>query len=422
MTNQDETPAQPTAKRVRISEDVEILDGPSSKKSETAPSKAAKATVELAVASHPEAIRTIALASSKTYNGQKSKIRNQEHTLKRFDDDDETPGSANLKFTLTAPPEIMENDEFKALAVKMDEAVKTFKSAAKTAIVAVANLRLEHDTTQVKLTLLEAIRNLCEMTLLENNPDYKEPPVAKFSWFVADLMEAKSFEMCYTKRIDVKHEFKRNNDDDMQEDGTQNTSVQISDQEKERFTELAKRVTPILKAIFVDSWNAQIARYREVEITRTLAKKAKELLMEKKAEETQMEIDTESSISAGKIKDLIADAVKKACKKQDGEIQKLTATINRSNPKDKNGKNSNPKNSNRGAIIPTKKTQRAPSTKKKDGKQDGKANPNRRKGRENSPGRQDRDSPKGKKQSSKKSGPDKSRRNSSRSQRPTNQR
>ena len=70
MTTQVETSAQPTVKCVRISEDVEILDGPPSKKSETAPSKAARTTVELAVASHPEAIRTIALASSKAYNGQ----------------------------------------------------------------------------------------------------------------------------------------------------------------------------------------------------------------------------------------------------------------------------------------------------------------------------------------------------------------
>ena len=113
------------------------------------------------MASHPEAIRTIALASSKAYNSQKTKIRNQEHTLKRFDDDDETPGSANLKFTLTAPPEIMENDKFKNLAAEMDEAVKTFKSTAKQAIVAVANLRLENDIKQVKLPLIEAIRNLC---------------------------------------------------------------------------------------------------------------------------------------------------------------------------------------------------------------------------------------------------------------------
>jgi hypothetical protein len=231
-------------------------------------------------------------------------------------------------------------------------------------------------------------------------------------------MEAKTFEMCYTKRIDVKHELKRNHDDITQEDGTQNTSVQVSDQEKDRFTELAKRVTPILQVIFVDSWNAQIARYREVEVSKTLAKKAKELMMEKKAEETQMEIDSESSISATKIKDLIADAVKKATSKQQGEIQKLSATIKRSNTKD-----SNPKNSNRGAPLQrTKKTQRAPSTKKKEGKQGEKSDPPKRKERENSPGRKGRDSPKGKKQSNKQSGKKQSRQNSSNSQRPTSRR
>jgi hypothetical protein len=411
MTTQDETPAQPNAKRVRISEDVEILDGNPSNKTETAPSKAARRTVEQAVASHPEAIRTIALASSKAYNGQKAKIRNQEKTIKRFDDDDEVPGSANIKFTLTAPPEIMENDDFKSLALQMDESVKTFKSAAKTAIVAVANLRLEYDKTQVMLTLLAGIKNLCELALLEKNPDLKEPPVTKLAWFMADIMDAKIFEMCLTKRIDVKQEFKRNHDDNTQTDGTQDNTLRLSDREKERFTELAMRVNPILKAIFVDSWNAQIARFREVEVSKTLAKKAKEQLMEKKAEETQMEIDTESSISAGKIKDLIADAVKKATKKQDGEIQKLAATIARSNPK----------NSHRGAVLPTKKTQRAPSTKKKEGKQDGRPDPKKKKGKETSTGRKGNDSPKGNTKSKKQSGKEQSRRNSNKSKNPTNQ-
>ena len=145
----------------------------------------------------------------------------------------------------------------------MEEAVKTFKSAAKKSIVAVANLRLEYDRLQVKLTLIKAIRNLCELTLLENNPDLKEPPVTKFAWFLVDhLMAAKTFEICLTKREFIRHEFKRNNDDDMQEDGTQNTNVQITDSEKVRYTELALQVTPILKAIFVDSWNAQLARFR----------------------------------------------------------------------------------------------------------------------------------------------------------------
>jgi DNA mismatch repair ATPase MutL len=132
-------------------------------------------------------------------------------------------------------------------------------------------------------------------------------------------------------------------------------------------------------------------------------------MMEKKAEETQMEIDTESSISAGKIKDLIAEAVKKACKKQDGEIQKLTATIKRSNPK----------NSQRGAILPTKKTQRASSTKKQEGKQDGKSDPKKKKEKEPSRGRKGNDSPKGKTKSKKQSGPNKSRQNSNSSRRPT---
>jgi hypothetical protein len=225
-------------------------------------------------------------------------------------------------------------------------------------------------------------------------------------------MDAKIFEMCLTKRIDVKQEFKRNHDDNTQSDGTQDNTLRLSDRESERYTELAKRVVPVLKAIFVDSWNAQLTCFREAEISRALSKKAKELMMEKKAEETQMEIDTESSISAGKIKDLIADAVKKAVRKQEGEIQKLAATLKRSNQK----------NSHRGALLPTKQTQRAPSTKKKEGKPDGKSDPKKKKGNETSQGRKGNDSPKEKSKSKKQSGPSKSRPNSNSSRRPTSRR
>ena len=70
------TPAQPPAhKRVRISDSVEVrVINDDNQTNETAPSQAARATVENAVALYPEAIQFIALGSSKTFNSQKNKI------------------------------------------------------------------------------------------------------------------------------------------------------------------------------------------------------------------------------------------------------------------------------------------------------------------------------------------------------------
>jgi hypothetical protein len=167
MTNETETPAQPAVKRTRFSNEVAIIAAPTS----IAPSKAAKTMVEAAVASYPEAIQTIALDASKTFNGMKATIRTQGHTIQRFDDEDEVPGSAKLKFKLHAAPEIMEMEEFKIQESAMVEAVKTFQVSAKKAIVKIANLRLDYEKSQVKSEFMNSLLRLCEMLLIENKPE-----------------------------------------------------------------------------------------------------------------------------------------------------------------------------------------------------------------------------------------------------------
>jgi hypothetical protein len=94
------------------------------------------------VASYPPAIQSLANDASKSYNSLKASIRSQEKTISRFSKADEIPGSAKLKFSLHASSEIMETEEFKIQKATMDDAVMTFQSAAKKAIVAIANQRL----------------------------------------------------------------------------------------------------------------------------------------------------------------------------------------------------------------------------------------------------------------------------------------
>ena len=158
MTTEVSTPAQPALKRTRFSSDVDVqvIESNSSIK-ETAPSQAARATVAAAVASYPEPIRNIAASASKAFNGHKSKIRNQEKTIQRFGNEDEIPGSAKLNFKLTAPPAIMESDDFKEQAVIMEAAVAEFQKIAKRAIKTVAELRLIANKHQVTQTLHETM-------------------------------------------------------------------------------------------------------------------------------------------------------------------------------------------------------------------------------------------------------------------------
>jgi hypothetical protein len=409
-------PAQPSIlrgqapKRVRISEpEVEVVEDPS-KKLETAPSQAARSRVEAAVAPYPEAIQLIALSASKAYNRLKSKIRTQEKTIKRFDDDQEIPGSAKLNFKLTASPDIMEMDEFKQQAALMETAVADFQQTAKKAIKSVAELRLANDRKAVLETLFETLHRLSELLLLENNPDSKDHPVAKFAWFVAGKMDVQIFEGCDTMRDHVRNEIKRNIDDDNNmETGTDVLTFERG--ENDRFADLQTRISPILHSIFVDSWNAQIDTYRKADIDRTLSKKAKELLLGKEAEEDQMEIDIEPSVAPEKMKALIAEAVKKENKKQQLEIQKLRETVKRS------------KNSNRGAQNPTSTKGGAPSTKKNgDQKQErekkGHRSPAKEKGTGDSRARNDNASPKGNRTSQQKKQQEKKKQKEKRSRKP----
>jgi hypothetical protein len=122
--------------------------------------------------------------------------------------------------------------------------------------------------------------------------------------------------------------------------------------EQELCKELSTRLAPLVKTIFVDSWNAQVERYRDQDIKKAITKKAKEILMADKADKIQSEIDQEPSESEKKIFELIDQRVKEKSAAQQKEIDKLREKLNRSS-----------KNSDRGAARPK---QGASSKKKKE--------------------------------------------------------
>jgi hypothetical protein len=400
MTNVEMTPAQPSNKRVRISDQVEVrVINDTISTTETAPSQAARATVETAVASYPEAIRIIALGSSKTFNGLKNKIRTQVQKIDRFDDEHEIPKSAKINFKLTAPPDVMETDEFKSQATLMEAAVETFHKAALQSIVKIADLRLNSDKLKVTSNLTATIRQVCELILLEQNPTSTDPPVSKFAWFVTGKLDGKIFENTFTTRTHIRNELKRNIDDDTGSTG--DSAIVFEAGLNAQFDELEKRVTPIVKAIFVDSWNAQELNLRNKQINIALAKKAKEMQMEKAAEATQMEIDDETPVSAGRIAELIKEAVQKETKQQQTEMNKLREMLHRS------------KNFSRGAessskiSAPLKKKQKQKQSNQK-GKEKQDQQPPQQKKKEKergtSPVPKGKGSPKGKETSSRPSG------------------
>ena len=55
---------------------------------------------------------------------------------------------------------------------------------------------------------------------------------------------------------------------------------EFSDAETPTYEAIQERINPLLKAIFSDSWKAQLTRYKETEVSRALDKKAKGMLTE----------------------------------------------------------------------------------------------------------------------------------------------
>ena len=375
MTTEDMSPAQQSAIKQRRDDDDSAIQ-PSKK---TAPTQAAAMMVDAAVATYPRAIQLIARSASKEYNILKANIRSQEKILLRFDDENEIPGSAKLNFKLTSHPEVMKTDEYNLLDTAMTKATKDFQSEAKKAIVGVAKLRLSYEKRQCKTALLTTLRRLCELALLEKEPGQTNPPITKLSWYIADKIDAIIFLFTHSTRAEVKHEIKRNLDDETQLGGNIVTEVQFNDEDKAHCDQLTTRLHPVIKSIFVDSWNAQLDNYRTAEIERTLGKKAKEMLTEQAAEETQMEIELDKPFSISTINDLIASAVNKQTKKQQAEIAKLREKLHRPT-----------KNSNRGAGPSSpgasSKKKQATWDKTKDGKSAAK------KGSVDSPGPKGKDS------------------------------
>jgi hypothetical protein len=397
MTTVTRTPAQQAAKRTRFSDnETEVIEPPAV---DQAPSKAARFTTEAAVASYPAAIQSLAIDASKTYNSLKASIRSQEKTISRFGKADEIPGSAKLKFVLHASSDIMETEEFKNQKTIMETAVKTFQSTAKESIVAIANLRLVLEKGEVKLTFIETLKRLCEIILVEHTPDAEMQPVVKFCWYYsAKEIEAQVLTYCLTTRDAITQEFKRQLDDAT--DGEAQNAIMWERGEQELCKELSTRLAPLVKTIFIDSWNAQVERYRDQDIKKAITKKAKEILMADKADKIQSEIDLEPSESEKKIFQLIEQKVKEKSSAQQKEINKLREQLQRS-----------AKNSDRGAASSkqgaSSKKKQEKEKKKDHGKSIQATKATQRFVEEDnatSPGRKGKDSPKGKQKSKGQSG------------------
>ena len=244
-----------------------------------APSKATRFKVELVVASYPDAIQSIVFNSLKTYLNLQQSVASQQNTIDRFADDANIPGGAKIEFKLHSTAEVMDTDEFKTQNSAMVEAVKTFQDAARKSITEVAKLRMKQEKSALWSNLILTMQRLCEMLLIENDPTKTEyPRLNHFAWYACKEIDTTIFGKIYSTKDAVQNEFRRLIDDSI--DGSDaNNAIMWEPGEQDLYSQLSIRIKPILKALFVDSWNAFCQRRKTIEVEKSLNKKAKTILL-----------------------------------------------------------------------------------------------------------------------------------------------
>ncbi len=379
MTTVTETPAQPAAKRTRISNDVEIIETASA---DCSASKAARIATQAAVASHPRAIQKIALEQLKQLIKLQGSVMSNLKTIETYSDEAQIPGSANVKFDLKQIPEVMETTKFKAQDTIMAEATRTFKDTARKSVVVATQERLAYDKKKVQELLIESIRRLCRMVLVENKPRDKNPPIVKFAYYASQKLEAQIYILCAATSHDTSTHFLKEHNTALEK--AEGAALEWASGEQDRFQQLTARLQPILKAIFIDGYNAYKSKRDENDIEAALERAAKEILTGKSAEKTQMEVDAEQSIPASKIKEYIDERVDKRDKQRQKQIDRLQQQLERS------------KNSSRGApksASSPKKNNTTTKTNKKAANGPKSPKAANKKGNERSRGRNAKDSP-----------------------------
>ncbi|KAL7569831.1 hypothetical protein ACA910_008842 [Epithemia clementina (nom. ined.)] len=361
MTNENGTPAQPRRKRVRIDDEVTVITP--KKATEDTPSIAARNLVKSAVASHQEPIQVFLLATSKEYNALKSKHRQQESSLAKLKEDNFVPRSARVHFELTAPDRVKETTDFKKHKTNVEKALAAYQKECKKSILGTAELLNDFIKKDVSALLLKTILNLCHLVLVAQNPDKKNPEYHRLAYYmVQHCIDAVIFTYTWTTKTDIQDAIKEDdnvNDQMDTEDATipatqDNNAIETiwtySTTTVTYYETLRPIVCSLLKTVFVDSWNAQLAVYQKKAVDTALSATAKRIMDTKATEDTAQQVDAEPSIGPKKIKELIENEVKTKTIKLQTELNKLSEKIQRS----KNDKRGTPSKPSSGAPSSTK--------------------------------------------------------------------
>ena len=129
-------------------------------------------------ASLPTPIKSLASHYTEKLTKLQNKARQRSITIDKMAGDDYIPTSARIKFELGASQKVKETATFATLAESTKELVETFQQALKTNMLTVAKLELRSIQSDIDNTILEAVRDLTTVTVMNHFPDHETHPLA----------------------------------------------------------------------------------------------------------------------------------------------------------------------------------------------------------------------------------------------------
>jgi hypothetical protein len=336
-----------TRKRVRISDPSEL--------SSITRSSVIVDFVTRSFASLPTPIKSLASHYTEKLTKLHNKARQRSITIEKMAEDDFIPTSARIKFELGATQKVKETATFTTLAASTKELVETFQKTLKTNMLTVAKLELRSIQSDIDNTILEAVRDLTTVTVMNHFPDHETHPLAPRALARATLEDhfdvLNEFSTLDSNSLFLRYRNITADPTPTYEPGTMPAGDRLH---------VACLIAPLfglLKKICVDAWSEQLDAIQKKKKQLALDHYVQSTLTEMATADTSMILDREPTIEPAVIKSLIAKGVNDATKDLQKTVARLQQSIERSSSK-----------KTRGAP-------RAPSTKKKPTGTSNKRNP-----------------------------------------------
>jgi len=305
------------------------------------PTEASRSAVATAVASHPEPIQELVIATAQKFTALKSRQRQQEQTKTKLDTATFTPRSARLNFQLTASDSVTESQDFKTLAAEIETATTAWTAAVKKAICKVAELESKNTKKEIVDLFLTTFKRVAHLVLLQEDPDTDLDPVV-FAALILDHNHARLLQhIGISRNVAMTTIFAPvPYDEDV-----------FTREFAQTVSPLAQNLSSLMLTIFVDSWETQLTAYKRQAGERAVSKQVREYLNGAATVQAADLMDAEPTADPALLKDVIKKQV-------DQETRQLRAQLNRLQQAQscslKKGSNKpSPKNQH-GGPLPTK--------------------------------------------------------------------